>query len=271
MKTGVQKVKKNHKDFSYHRTFGAISPATFPDSFSCDAGFPVEDQDALGLPFGCTGFSTKNLGQDEDKRTYVAKYTYDQTLAMEGIFEGSATYEKVGCDVRDSLKSSIVYGLQAVWETPTEALNHRRGAYFNVEQVTGFDMFDSIRSALQLNNRSVSLATPWYNSFAVPQNGIITAPGSYDTTFASWHNHVVSGWTTINGIPYLIDKSWQGTEYGVNGFVYFPREVINQLLSISGSGAFTVAPFTGQNIQTVQLTLYETLISYLRQIVTLLS
>ena len=268
MKNGVLKVVPSHKNYSLHRTFGSIAPEQFTEN-NFDAGFPVPDQDAQGLPFGCTGYSQSNLAQDEDKTQYVPKYTYDQTLAEEGIFPDSPNFEQVGCSITDSLNSTIVYGLQPVDGTDTP-LDHRRGAYYQVEQVDGLDWFDSIRSALQQNQRSISVCTPWYNSFATPFNGVLRAPGTYDTTFASWHDWVCCGWTTIQGVPYLICKSWQGTGYGINGFCYISREIINQLLSVSGTGAFTVAPYVGANVQNVELTILQTVISYLRQILALL-
>lgn len=128
------------------------------------------------------------------------------------------------------------------------------------------DSFDLIRNALQLNQRSVSMATPWYPTWAKTTNGIIAPPNSYDTTFASWHNWKCCGWKTINGVPYLIGKSWQGKTYGDNGFCYFPRDVINQVMSIPGTGAFTLTPYTNATAQTVVLTLWEYVGSYLRLI-----
>lgn len=263
MKTGVLKVKKDHRDYSLHRTFGTVSPTVFTEC-NFDAGFPIPNQDVDGFPNGCTGYAQKGIAEDEDKKQYIAKYTYDQTLAIEGIFPGNPQFEQVGCDVRDSLKSTIVYGLQAIGETATDALNHRRGAYFAVEQIAGLDWFDSIRSALQTGQRSISIATPWFPAFENAPLGIVQSPTSYDVSTATWHNHKICGWKTINGVPYLVDSSWQGIEYGDKGFAYFPREIINQLMTISGSGAFTVAPFTGQNIQNVQLTILQTIVSYLQ-------
>jgi hypothetical protein len=265
IKNGVLKVKADHRDFSYHRTYGSITPVQFTEC-NFDVGFPVGNQAADGLDYGCTGYTQAGLCQDIDKIQYVPKFTYDETLQMEGISPSDPTFEKVGCDIRDSLNSTIVYGVQAVGETPAEALNHRRGAYYAVEQVAGMDMFDSIRSALQQNQRSVSFCTPWYAIFAIPQQGIIQTPPSYDTTFATWHNSRICGWKLINGVPYLINESHQGAQYGVNGFCYFPREVVNQLLSINGSGAFTLAPFTGATIQNVQLTILQTIISFAHMI-----
>lgn len=264
-KNGVKLVKKDHRDYSLHRTFGGIAVAFTECNF--DAGLTNRDQVADGLPNGCTGYTQSDISGDEDKLIYIPKYTYDKTLIMEGITPSDPQFEQVGCDIRKSLSSIIVYGLQQQGEGPELALNHRRGAYYNVDLMGSMDWFDSIRYALQINKTSISLATPWFAKFALPVNGIIQAPPSYDVTFASWHNHKICGWKMINGVPYLIDKSWQGSGYGDNGFVYFPREVINQLMSINGSGAFTIAPFSASNLQTVKLNLLETLLSYYRMLI----
>jgi hypothetical protein len=260
IKSGVKKVRKDHRNYSWHRTFGSISPAIFIEC-NFDAGFPQPNQGTDGFPYGCTGYAQTGLCQDEDKAQYFPKFTYDETLNMEGIFIGNPQFEEVGCSVTDSLKSTIVYGVQKIGETPAEALNHRRGAYYQIEETGQFDWFDSIRSCLQLNQQSISIATPWYSDFAVPINGVLTTPSSYDTTSASWHNWKCCGWKTINGVPYLIVASWQGSAYGENGFCYVSREIINTLLDINGSAAFTLASYSGQ-IQNVELTILETIQSY---------
>lgn len=266
MQSGANKIKKDHRDYSFQRSFGGVT-TNFPDSLNLDAGLTMPDQNADGFPYGCTGYASSDLCADEDKIIYFPKFTYDQTLQMEGIISGDPDFEKVGCDVRDSLNSTIVYGLQAVGEVPAASLNHRRGAYYNVDLAQGLDWFDSIRNCLMLNQRTISIATPWYPTWETTNQGIISAPNSYDTTFASWHNWKVCGWKMINGVPYLIGKSWQGKGYGDNGLCYFPREVINTLMGIAGTGAFILTPYSNQLAQTVVLTTYEYVISYLRMII----
>lgn len=268
MQTGLTRIWPDHRDFSFHRTFGSVNPEIFPDSLMLDAGFPIANQNTDGLPYGCTGYCQSSVCQDEDKIQYLPRFTYDNTLIEEGITSSNPQFEQVGCDIRDSLASTIVYGLQALGETPATALNHRRGQYFALEQEENSDWFDTLRSTLQTGQRSISVGSAWYASFATPQNGIVAAPDSYSDPH-SMHNHKICGWKTINGVPYLIDASWQGTQYGDNGFVYVSREIINNLLTQSGSGAFTIVPFTTANIQNVQLTIYEYLLSYLRMILNL--
>lgn len=276
MKNGVKPLKKDHRDYSYHRTFGNVATSFIECNF--DAGFPVTNQEIANplfnipaLPFGCTGYTSTGLCQDADKKQYNPRYTYDETLAMEGIFEGNREWEKVGCDIRDSLKSTIVYGVQAPGEmTGDAALTHRRGAYFALERIGSYDWFDTLRVTFENNKRSISIATPWFPSFAIAPDGIVTAPLSYtDLSEATWHNHRAPGWKMINGLPYIIDYSHQGEDIGDNGALYFGREIINQLMDIPGSGAFTLAPFDGTMIYTVKLTILQTIVSYLRMILAL--
>lgn len=252
MKSGLKPIKKDHRDYSFHRTFGSITSEQFPETFNTDARLTNPNQNADGLPYGCTGYTQSELCQDEDKVVYSPRFTYDAALTMEGQPEG------VGCDIRDSLKSTIVYGVWTPGEPKDEAINHRRGAYYNVEKSHG-DWFDSIRSTIQLNKRSVSVGSYWYPSFMdTDQYGIVKAPHSYDPMFAALHNYKIAGWDTINGIPYLKAKAWIGR------IVYFPREIINQILDNPNAGAFTLTPFNPQDTQQVVLTLYQTVISYLR-------
>ena len=138
IKSGVTPVKKDHRDYSFHRTFGGVTP-NFANSLDLDAGLTMPDQETDGLGYGCTGYAQSELCVDEDKIIYYPKFTYDQTLMMEGITPSDPNFEKIGCDVRDSLNSTIVYGLQAVGETGSQALNHRRGAYYNVDLAQGMD------------------------------------------------------------------------------------------------------------------------------------
>lgn len=182
---------------------------------------------------------------------------------MEGAPLGSP------CSLTDSLKSTIVYGVQGQNESSdAEAATHRRGQYFQIEPTGGLDFFDSVRSALWLNRldcRPISVGTPWFQEWEVTIGGIIHDftydgnPGHYP-----WHNYKICGWKNINGQPYLIGKSWQGRSYGDNGFHYISRDISNRLMTISGTGAFTLGKASKENIQVVELTILQTIVSYYR-------
>lgn len=254
--TGVHPVIKDHRDHSYPRTFGSVR--VFPDSFNTDAGFGLPNQNADGLPEACTGYTQSELCSDEDKQLYDSKFTYEKTLFIMGGKDGDP------CDMRSSLKSTIIYGVQLKNNQSDNPYSHRRGAYYNVTDETGQDYFDDIRSAILINNFSVSIASPWYTEWDAQPNGTITKLGSQIT---SWHNWKICGWKTIGGIPFLIGKTWQGTSVGDKGWLYFSRECINAILEIDGTGVYTLAPATAANMQNIRTTFLEFILSYLRNVV----
>lgn len=282
MRSGAQRIVLDHRDHSYVRTFGSISPVHFPDELNTDAGLTMPDQNAsnplftppvVALRMGCTAYTTSELAGDQDKTIYNPQYTYEKTLFMSNLPDGS------GCDIRVALKSSIVYGLERIDEQNEggEALTHRRGQYFNVIDESGLDSFDDIRSAQVQSKNSVSIGLPWFPEYeGIGKDGIIPEIDYSKYTgkdwlgriqvFANvpWHNAKGAGWVTRDGEPYLKVKSWQGKEYGDNGWCYFSRQTINEVMEFEGTGAYTVAQASGDNIGNIKSTFLEFLLSYLR-------
>lgn len=254
---GLRPIEKRKTNYSFPRTFGAVQPPVFPDYYNTDAGFGFPNQNADGLPNGCTGYAQSELCQDEDKVLYKPYFTYDKTLFIEGSKNGEP------CNIYDSLDSTRVYGVQRDTETTDEeALKHKRGQYYQVERTNGLDYFDALRSALWVNrgaNRSISIGSPWYPEFQNPIKGIVnTVDTENGWDVFSGHNYKICGWKTIGGKPYLIVKPWCGPFYGDEGFAYFSREVINKLFNVPGVAAFTLAQWDGK-IQTVQLNIIAVL------------
>lgn len=260
MKNGTRPTRKDHRDYSLQRTFGSPLKSQIPAEFNFDAGLTNPNQDADGFPLGCTAYTSSELAQDTDKKKYLPKYTYGKTCEIEGIGSDSPQYEKMACGIPDSLKSTIVYGLDDGFGA--DPLRNRRGAYYEVLNGATGDHFDAVVSAMWDQQRSVCVGTQWQYEWFNTSQGIITSlyvPRSE----SPWHCFKICGVKVIQGVSYLIAKPWIGVQFGDRGFCYFPREVVNKMLSINGSCAYTLAPYTGQ-IQTVKLNIITTLISYLR-------
>lgn len=221
----------------------------------------MPDQNADGYPNGCTGYDQTEVAQDFDRVQYKPAYTYEKTLEMQGLPAGSP------CDMRTSMKSTTVYGVQKTDETTDlQAETHRQGLYLNVDQVPGMDWFDSIRFALRKNqNRSLAMATPWFQEWEqAPSSGIVTSLFVIgNVNQQEWHAHKFCGETVLNGVPYLIDKSWQGTHVGAGGWLYFDRATVNRLMDISGTECFARAPIGTLTPVTLKLDLLETILSYI--------
>lgn len=267
---GTKAVRKDHRRYSFHRTFGGTT--AIPDEFNLDAGLTMPDQDTDGLPMGCTGYALTDVCQNVDKVVYKPRFSYDKSLQIEGIGPDDAQFEHVGVDIQTSLKSGIVYGVQGQAETTdTEALKHRIGDYYDVFDGAIGDKFDAIRSAMWSQNRSVYVGTPWLAFWSNPQQGVIPLTDIQPSASTPWHAWVICGVKKINGELYLVGKTWQGREYGDNGYAYFSRTVVNKVFSIKGSAAFILVPNSGQTIQTVKLSIISTILSYMRLLVTKLT
>lgn len=259
---------KDHRRYSFGRTFGATAVL---EDFNVDPGLTMPDQNQPdpywnnpALPEGCSGFSVADTATTDDKIIYNPKFNYDNTLLMENLPEGSP------CTLQDAYKSPVVYGLQAKGEDTSQALSHRRGPYFEVHPTNGLDYFDSLLSAVKINNKPITIGTPWVPQFEnIGMNGIQTYMPQ-GTSFSDWHAWNTVGRKTIGGIIYLVAKTWQGHWFGDGGYTYFPREIINSLMSIQGSDALTNAKAQPGDIQVVRLTIMQMLISYYYRLFALL-
>lgn len=256
MHHGLKPIKRHKTDRSFHRTFGGVAVTSLPAEFSVDAGLTMPSQITPDfLPMGCTGFTQQELVTDQDgvlSDHYRDHYT--KTLELEGAPMGS------GCDIRDSLKVAILY--------------YNRGAYYAVES-SKMDWFDSIRSVMYTNftiNKmkcAVSIGTPWPREWDVQHvnaTGIIPEVFTGDPEQLGWHNWAIKGWKVIDGIPYLVAKTWQGTGYGDAGWSYYSREVMNKVMKIKQTGAFTLAPKNAANVQTVKMTIMESILRFIQQV-----
>lgn len=273
IKHGINPIRKDHRDYDHHKTFGTagFDVTTLPTDLNMDAGISMPNQNLPypefnipALPMGCTGYTQSELGQDEDGQLYNPRFTYDVTLKDEGI-----AGETQGCNIRDSLASTIQLGFQDA----QGAVGNCRVAYFNIIAASPLDWFDAIRVAIfstQQEKRSVSIGTPWYAEWESPTNGILPSPANIQNIAGlPWHNYKIAGWKTINGVPYLLVKSWQGAEYGDAGWAYMPRSVINSVMAVKGTGAFTLSRLAGVSPQPVDLGIVATLVSFIRNLLNL--
>ena len=252
---GINPIVKKKTDRSFHRTFGGISPMVIPD-FSVDAGLTMPDQTADGLYEACSAYAQQELITDQRSELHNDyRNHYQKTLALENLPFGSGVN-----DIRDSLKIAIAY--------------YGEGAYYAVES-SSMEWFDSIISVMWTNLQNnkikcaVSIGTPWeleWDVMHLNSTGIIPTIFTGDPKKLSWHNWAIKGKKTINGVSYLLGKTWQGKNYGDAGWAYYPREAINAVMAIQGTGAFTLAPRDATNVQTVRWTLMDMIRTFLGQL-----
>lgn len=253
MKHGVKPIQRDTRNYSFHRNFGGVAPVVLPEQFSVDLGLTMPNQNADGLPEACTAYTQLELCSDQDGKVYdTYKDLYIKTLQLENELFGQP------CSLIDSFKMAILY--------------YNRGAYYQVES-SKMDWFDSIRSVIYTNFQSnnikcaVSIGTPWYPSWSqVNSTGIVPTIFTGDVSQLPWHNFAIKGWRTIDNQVYLLGKIWQGKNVGDGGWYYFPRSVINSVMKTKGTGAFTLAPRLSTNIKTVKITILESILNFLKQV-----
>lgn len=261
MKSGIIPIKyKDHRTFDFHRTFGTAS--SIPEEFHFDTLCLTPDQNADGRPEACTAYTHTDIASNEDGVNYDdVDFTYKNTLLMMDAPYGSP------CDMMTALKATTVYGVKSKEMSVSDALKNRRAPYFIVRPLNG-SYFDGLVSAMWVKQGCLSIANPWFRDFEFPSLGIPPSPSHWDDlSQVSWHDWEACGVTIIGGAKYIVCKSWQGNAYGDKGYIYFSRNQIDQLLSIKGSGAFGQKHASPEDIQTVQMTLLETALSYARMII----
>ena len=262
IQNGYKKLKKDLRDYDFLKSKKlagvGVQTSDLPSNFSVDAGLWMPNQNAMGLPYGCTGMTQADLCSDEDGVIYDPADIYDNTPPG-GRDDGR--------DIRDSLKVVCTEG-RPIKRYLSDGVGNPRPAYFTVRPSGKIDYFDAVRIAILINQqekRSVSVGTPWYPEWGVAPNGFLRAPSDYSWGHAgSGHNWKVCGWKTIDGVPYLLGKTWQGEEWGDGGWCYVSREIFNKTMKQFGTAAFTVAD--DSVVATVDKSVVDQLVAFIRNL-----
>lgn len=243
------------RDFLKSFNFAGVSTPVFPDEYNTDAGLWMPNQDATNAefpgspaqPFGCTNFTTCDLASDLDGVLH-------NPAALEVITHAN---QNGGAQIRDVLmaakKISLITG------------------FYNIKAYAPLDYFDAIRFASfsgMPEKRSVSMGTPWYSEW---QNSVLSGgvnmpmPQSLDYTNLPWHNWKIGGWKTINGVPYLRAKPWEGPTIGDKGWLNFDRHTINAVMTANKyTVAFTATHATPTAIYTIDMSKFDYLMSFFK-------
>lgn len=256
VENGLKPIKyKDHRTYDFHRTFGVATLT--PSEFNFDTVGIFPNQNGEGLPNACTAYTVTGIASNDDHVNYDDKvFTYEKTKQMMGVSG------PVPCDQMTALKSGTVYGVKDKTKTEEEALQNRRAPYFIVRQ--SLDYFDGLVSAMLTKKGTLSMGTPWLPVFElVGSDGVIPAFAK-PQNFNVGHNWEACGVKVINNESRIICKSWQGPSYGDHGYCYFNRQQVNDLLSVTGSGAFAQVKATPEDIKRVEMNIIEVMISYLR-------
>lgn len=269
MKNGARPIKPDHRDYCYHRSFGSVEQTpVFPLTLNVDAGLTMPNQSSEDMEFSPSVPPIPEGCTDEG----IADVSTDQSLILRNpysIEEITHANQNGGSEIRPALQAGISLG----WFK----------AYFNIQPIGSLDWFDAIRLAILIGEtagekRAVIMLTPWFKSWeTAAQAGIYLMPmptpseiqqAAQNPNSLPWHCWVVPAWESEigQGTLNLPGKSWQGKIIGKDGWLGFERATINVIMTVSGTGAYTVSQSAPANIQTVDLPFFQYLVSIIKTI-----
>ncbi len=265
---GARPTRISHKDYCFFKNhvYGAVKPP-IPNEYSADAGLLKPNQEAQDnefspptppMPYGCTNFAQAGLTTDLTKQIHNPNN-------LEAVTHANA---KGGIDIRVSLDAC----------TPPTTLKPNRlnwiGQYFNIRAQGIFDWVESFQLA-QVTGisvgecRSITWGVPWFPSWEQAAYAGQIMPMPTDTELQAarngqlpWHNACLSGWKSINGRLVYVCSSWQGDIDPL----YFPREVINMVMTIPGTVAYTATNSVITKPLTVDVSWLQWLVSFCRSL-----
>lgn len=271
-KGGAPRPTLDHRDRSFVPSFGLthVSAPEFPDEYVTDAGIWMPNQNTYeptfkiaAEPYGCTNYTSGDVSADLDG---VLK----NPEVLEAVTHANALG---GYDIRASLLAAKKIG----WIS----------GFYNI-QPHRLDFFDTMRLAMVSGipeKRSISVGTPWYPDWQAAATGAVKNPdGTYtyaagqkprpimpmplslDYAGLGWHNWKIGGWKLINGTPYMMGKIWEGNAVGDKGWVYFDRPLINAVMGLKFTIAFTATHMKPNSIYTIDMKAFDAMVSRLQLI-----
>ncbi len=260
---GTRPRRIDHRDFDFHKSFGTVGFDTnkLSTELNLDAGLWIPDQEqpetfaptgqhsfsVPALPYGCTSYTTDELCIDEDGVLH-------DPMLIENVTHSNANG---GGDIVTALNAA------------KQVLG--RTAYYNVKAQWPLDWFDAFRvcmASTATEKRSISIGTPYFLEWeGTGKDGIAPTPSTFSPSRLPWHNWKVCGWKIIGDQPYLIGKTNQGSGFGDGGFFYVSRPLINNVMAIGGTVAYTLSKDTPQTIQIINTTWIEWIVSLIRNLI----
>ena len=217
-RTGLKHRSKLHRFLhpspSHHRNFGAVPLSSLPEEFMLVS--TILNQ---GATEDCSAFSACAVRESMIGKQFDPLDFYDR----EGIENGKVSLDGYQLDV--PMRTGVNQGFKAL----DGSEGYKANNYYSVDGP--YDLFDSVRSAIYLNSiNSDGEKTPveggvmWYNEWTSP-SGMI--PEDYSSELGL-HAVKLAGWTSINGILYIVCQNSWGEIEGNGGLFYFPRDIFNR-------------------------------------------
>lgn len=251
---GLNYKERDPRNFKFGAVYSLPKIEELPDEYILPI-LGIKDQ---ATTFMCTAFGSTLVSELQENVTLTPLYTYAKTKQIMGV-PGAG-----GADIESACKSHVEYGALAEedvdpavlgdmgekgeayvsdwrnWSASFDELakKHKKASYWEIEPKQ-YDLFDSIRATLWANRaleQGAITGTYWRNGWddraMIPKQKAEGGGG---------HLIAIVGWKKIDGEDFLVIPNSYGTDFGENGYNYFPREVVNREFKF-GTFAFTDMP-----------------------------
>lgn len=256
-KSGAKPIKQLPSR-KFHERYPIAAGVTAVQDFNLDANLWNPDQDADGASTECTGYTLADLATDLFKQPFSPDWSYAMALWLEGVQPNEN-----GADPHVAMQAAVLLGFLRASDAPFTAKSmgelycaNWKNWLSNLDQLSiafaqngtvdalgNGDPLSSMIAAASVGQIGISVCTQWYPEWGnLPATAILSMPAQLSNPDYPWHNYVLKGQKTVNGQTYGVLKSWQGANYGENGFAYIGQDVAKAVLEQAGTGAITFDP-----------------------------
>jgi hypothetical protein len=235
----LQKRKISGKDYSWHKTLG-VAPLPFANSLILSSNILNQEN----LP-ACSAYASVATRWNETNGTVLDPLAFWDVMCSFAQTDGSA-----GFDLEVPAAAAVESGFPSL----------NPSAYLWITPNNGQDLFDSCRTAIKQSNYPLVGGVCWMEEWTGAPGGIINNVG---VNRAGGHALKIAGWTTLDGIEYMVLQNSWGTSYGNGGLYYMTRDVFN-------NGFAPYGVFIWSDNQNVRYKTIGLLIALYQNVITLL-
>lgn len=237
---GLLPLPVDSRDLNFGSIFSLPKLSVLPEQYTVNEPLKIKDQKETDL---CTAYATTAVSEDQENVELSVEYQFMLTKLI------SEKPEEWGANLRDAGMAMVRFGAipqvlspldihkagrQAVVDpnnyshiSDSVAKDYRKESFMNISGP--YDLFDNIRATLwklRKEKRTVVKGILWRSSWTEARGGVIP---HLDYPIQGYgHAFKIFGWTTINGMEYLIAQLSNGVDIGDRGIFYMPRGIINE-------------------------------------------
>ena len=272
---GLLKLPKDSRDFSLTNVFGAITELPEGD-FEVSQPIAIKDQGTSDM---CAAYACCAVSEDQEGVLLSPEYLFmkakekkkdwmswgmDLRTICKVATEGSLAQNNSPYSYPEKTRNFIANWDNWINKGDLDKLakNHAKKSYFKVDGSKS--VFDSFRGALWANrddHRSILTGVMWRSGWNRIKDEIIPKEKSREMF---GHAIKIYGQKRINGELHLVAQLSNGKDIGVNGLLYFSREVIDRDFKF---GAFMLKDMDRYEAEMISWTLRRRFLHFIKRFV----